>query len=296
MKRKIVLFAIVVAILISATACSSRTSSTFASATSQTDTVQQTENKESIEVINVVGKPADEAQDILEAAGFTNLTFEADKTGDSEYIIMKSNWTVTAQNPTESSSIAPDDEIILICKKTSEIEQENSTEKPTEKETEAPTEAPTETPNVYPESTYKVGQDMPAGEYVVFATSEYGGYYSVNRDSSGDLDSIISNNNFDYCDIVTVSNGQYFELSMAQAVPAADAQIDTSGDGTFRVGYEITAGEFKLQSTSEYGGYYAVYDSSYPDAEIVTNDNFEGTTYVTVSEGQYLKLSGCKIV
>lgn len=153
MKSKILSVILTVIVFLSVTSCGNNAydkENTEATVTTENiaeiSTESPTIKEESIEVVNVVGEPADEAQDILEAAGFTNLNFEADKTGDSDFIIMKSNWTVTAQNPTESSAIAPDDEITLICKKTSEIERENTTEKPTEKETEKPTEAPTEKP------------------------------------------------------------------------------------------------------------------------------------------------------
>lgn len=219
----------------------------------------------------------------------TLITFAINNCSDN-----LADTTITAA--TENTTAATTLPTMAGTEKPTEPPTEAPTEAPTEPPTEKPTEPPTEAQNIYPESTYKIGQDMPAGEYVIFASSEFGGYYSVNSDSRGEIDSIIGNDNFDYCAIVTVLDGQYLELKRAYAVPASEAKIDTSGDGTFRVGYEITAGEFKLQATSEYGGYYAVYDSSYPDAEIVTNDNFDGTTYITVSDGQYLLLTRCKIV
>lgn len=175
---------------------------------------------------------------------------------------------------------------------------EESTKAPTEAETEAPTEAQP-TVDIIKEGTYKVGTDIPAGEYCIFSMSEYGGYYSVNADSKGD--SIIGNENIDYNAFVTVSDGQYLEMSRAMAIPAEQIagsmyEIMTDGEGEFRIGIDLPAGEYKLQSTDdEIGAYYCVYDSSAPDAPIVTNDNFSGQTYITVSDGQYLMLNRCKI-
>lgn len=65
--------------------------------------------------------------------------------------------------------------------------------------------------------------------------------------------------------------------------------------GTYKVGKDgdIPAGEYKLTATSGLGGYYCVTESSAPDADIVGNDNFDNSTYVTVSDGDYLKLSDC---
>lgn len=168
------------------------------------------------------------------------------------------------------------------------------TEPPT---TQTPTEKPTER-ITYSAGTYKVGTDIPAGEYCIYCTSSVSGYYSVSTDSKGD--SIIGNRIFDYNTFVTIYDGQYLKLSRSMAVPvsAVDGtsyKIDTSKAGTLRVGTDILAGEYKLVINSDVNGYYCVYSSSDADADIVTNDNFEGQTYVTVSDGQYLLLSRCKI-
>lgn len=64
------------------------------------------------------------------------------------------------------------------------------------------------------------------------------------------------------------------------------------GEGTYLVGTDIQAGEYKLTGTSSDGsGYWEVKNSSAPDADRVGNDFFKGTSYVTVSDGQYLTLS-----
>ena len=66
------------------------------------------------------------------------------------------------------------------------------------------------------------------------------------------------------------------------------------GSGTYKVGADIPAGEYKLTVADDNDkGYWEVKNSSADDAEIVDNDNFEGSTYLTVTDGQHLKLSGC---
>ena len=84
----------------------------------------------------------------------------------------------------------------------------------TQNVTEAPTEPLTESniQKIYNSGVYKVGVDIPAGEYCVYAEYEdHGGYYCVSSDSAGD--SIIGNNNFDYNAFVTVYDGQYIQFS-----------------------------------------------------------------------------------
>ena len=64
-------------------------------------------------------------------------------------------------------------------------------------------------------------------------------------------------------------------------------------EGTSLVGSDIPAGTYKLITSSSYSGYWEVRNSAEPDAEIVGNENFDGSSYVTVSDGQYLTLSRC---
>lgn len=150
----------------------------------------------------------------------------------------------------------------------------------------------------YGPGTLKVGADIPAGEYIVISTENYGGYFSVNADANGD--DIIFNSMFDYNSIVTVNDGEYFELSRAKAYPfdqwCAQNTIDLSNTGVMlKVGVNIPAGDYQLSADSEDAGYYCIYSSSRQD-DIVANNLFEGQDYVSVSDGQYLELSRCTIV
>ncbi len=172
--------------------------------------------------------------------------------------------------------------------------------------TEAPTAVPTIAPTDEPEAvkynpgTYKVGVDIPAGEYVVFCDNTLTGYLEISSDSTGNLDSIIGNENFDYNSIVVLEDGQYFKITGAYAILIDEAgELNISGSGTFKIGTHLKAGEYKLECTDNILGYgYYEVDSAPTHTldSIVTNENFEGNTYVTVSDGQYLKISSAKIV
>lgn len=146
--------------------------------------------------------------------------------------------------------------------------------------------------------TYKVGTDIGAGEYVLFANSSISAYYAIKSDSTGSYGNIIANDNFKYNSIVTVSDGQYLELSRCTLSPISEVpQLDYTKGNMFKVGYHIPAGEYKLLANDVNSGYYAVLKN--PNSEIddiITNDNFEGQAYVTVKNGQYLELSRCRII
>lgn len=75
--------------------------------------------------------------------------------------------------------------------------------------------------------------------------------------------------------------------------PVEQVTVTTLTEGTYRVGTDIEAGEYKLTANSGTKGYWEVTGSSAPDAQIIGNDNFDGNAYVTVTDGQYLKLNRC---
>lgn len=159
-----------------------------------------------------------------------------------------------------------------------------------------PTQSPE--PTHYESGMYLVGKDISAGEYAVFAERSLG-YMEVASDSSGNFESILCNANFSYNTIVTLEDGRYFSMTGAYAVPMAEAQIDTTGSGMFKVGVNIPAGEYKIVVDEDAAmglGYLEVAsDSSHDFASIRTNDNIESSAYISVNEGEYLTLNECHI-
>lgn len=143
----------------------------------------------------------------------------------------------------------------------------------------------------YNEGQYKVGIDIPAGEYVLLSDYE-SAYFSVSSDANGD--DIIINDNFVYNSVITIDDGQYIELKRCYAVHTDDvAPLDKTKASMFRVGKDIPSGEYALVPDSE-DGYYCIYNDSH-QVDIISNNNFTGNTYVNVSDGQYLVLSRCSI-
>ena len=150
--------------------------------------------------------------------------------------------------------------------------------------------------------TYKVGTDISAGEYLVFSIGH--AYIESASDSSGNLESIIFNDNLmnDAHSYVTLKDGEYFKMTGGEMYPVEDAKsvIPEDGlyqDGMYKVGKDIPAGEYKVILTSNLGmGYLEVSsDSSHQLGSIITNDNVQADTYITVQENQYLKLQGLEI-
>jgi hypothetical protein len=153
--------------------------------------------------------------------------------------------------------------------------------------------------NVYEASTYKIGKDMPAGEYVLFAEDTDINYFQVSNDSSGSLTSISSNGVFKTNTIVNVDNGQYFNFTGCYAVPITEAStLDITKEGMFKIGLHLEPGEYQLWKLegSDISYYAIMKDSTHRMESIKTNGVLEGREYVTVEKGEYLELQGCYII
>lgn len=150
------------------------------------------------------------------------------------------------------------------------------------------------------EGMYKVGSDVPSGDYMIFDNGypNGGGYatYELSNSSSASYDDIIDASIIPRFSYIHINDGQYLSLSSCSLYSFDAAQfIDTSGEGEFRVGVDIPEGELKIIADSDYST-YSVNSSIDPtssstiDAGIVS-----GNAYVTVSSGQILRLSSCHI-
>ena len=156
---------------------------------------------------------------------------------------------------------------------------------------------PFEGMRTYYEGQYKVGRDFIAGEYVLLNTSDYSGYFAISSDANGR--DTIANGLFEVNSIITVYDGEYLELSRCIAIESTDFYssytIKTDRDGTMlKVGYDIMPGEYKLVAASGTQGYYSIYNDS-RQIDIVDNNLFKNSAWVTVKYGQYIVLSRCHI-
>ena len=149
--------------------------------------------------------------------------------------------------------------------------------------------------------TYKVGVDIEAGEYFIECTS-YNCYVQLSSDSKGTLDSIIANDNISTHTYITVRDGEYLTVTGGKFAPSSKVSAVSPisdgvyGEGMYKVGKDIPAGEYKIVATN-YCYIEVSSNSNHTLQSIITNDNIEvGTsTYITVKDGQYIKVSGGKI-
>lgn len=145
------------------------------------------------------------------------------------------------------------------------------------------------------EGKYKVGKDLPAGEYYVKCDS-YNLYIADSSDSSGDLDSVIYNLNTHGGVYITVEDGEYLEIQGGKLYKLDDSPDRGADDGKYKegmykVGDDIPAGEYTVKSTEDQGYIEVSSNSRHKVEDIVANDNFKTDKKVKLSNGQYLTLS-----
>lgn len=147
--------------------------------------------------------------------------------------------------------------------------------------------------------------DIPQGEYAFVSFDGSGKYYSE-EDEAGN---IIDNENFSSFGYVYVhgagnisTRGVLISSASLQTLGVTGAKdlyeklndmSDYKSSGMYKVGTDIVAGQYTLQSQGS--GYVAVLTGPVGNNDIVDNENFNGRHSVTVKNGQYLSLNRAEI-
>lgn len=164
----------------------------------------------------------------------------------------------------------------------------------------ATTKATQDVPKVktYSAGQYKIGKDLPAGEYVVISNGD--SYIELASDSTGNFSSIIANDVFKNRSVITVQDGQYLKVQRgtiyaAKDTPKVELKNGMLPSGMYKVGIDFPAGEYKVTSNGGDSYIEVSRDSSHNMSSIISNDLFTGDRYIQVSDGQYLKFFNCEV-
>lgn len=151
------------------------------------------------------------------------------------------------------------------------------------------------------EGNYRVGTDIPAGDYCALQTAGNNGYYCIYNNTS--KNDIIDNDIFYNQAFFRVADGQYLNISRCKIALASDATLSIQpdadgfyGPGEYRVGIDIPAGEYQFAATNQNNtGYYCTY-SDITKENIDDNEIFKANAYYTVHTGQILSISRAKAI
>ena len=167
----------------------------------------------------------------------------------------------------------------------------------------------------YPNSTikYKVGKDIPAGQYVIIHDTQVGStdytYWALYKSKNG---SYIRNDGFSYTSIVTLKKGQYIEFNGGYAVPISKVnksifsvknlnKYSVKDGGTVKVGVGFGAGTYKftLAKGQSYGTVYIAskdrgLNLNYKYTRYLVSKSKKSVT-IKLKKGQYVEIEGCTV-
>ncbi|MFD3501392.1 hypothetical protein ACFWWT_20980 [Streptomyces sp. NPDC058676] len=150
----------------------------------------------------------------------------------------------------------------------------------------------------------EVGTDLKPGTYRTTGNSDGLCYWERAKDASGEMDSLLANDNVTGTSYVTVkATDKLFKSSDCNDWEAVDLKAKDSpasemaGDGgMFRVGADIAPGTYKSTGNADDSCYWERdKDAEHSMDSIVANNNVNGTAVVTISSSDvYFKTAGCK--
>ncbi|MCZ4514407.1 hypothetical protein O3Q52_41020 [Streptomyces sp. ActVer] len=151
---------------------------------------------------------------------------------------------------------------------------------------------------------FEVGSDVKPGTYRTTGNTDSVCYWERAKDASGEMDSILANDNVSGTSYVTIPAGdKLFKSSGCKDWEAVDAKATgtpatpVKGDGGMhRVGVDIAPGTYKSTGNTDDLCYWErTKDASHSMESILANNNVSGTAVVTVAAGDaYFKTTGCK--
>ncbi|WP_432587997.1 hypothetical protein ABVG11_22650 [Streptomyces sp. HD1123-B1] len=152
------------------------------------------------------------------------------------------------------------------------------------------------------DGTFEVGAEVKPGTYR--STGNTMCYWERAKDSSGEPDAILANDNVTGSTYVTVKASDKIFKSEGcedwEAVPATASgspKTGMTGDGMYRIGADIAPGTYKSTGNGGDDGCYweRSKDALHGVDSIIANENVSGNAIVTIgAKDAYFKTNGCK--
>ena len=154
------------------------------------------------------------------------------------------------------------------------------------------------TSSTYNPGWYKVGVNIPAGEYLLTSTNRYLPAYQIYND--GSYYRPTKTTQYPGNGFVTLRKGQYVQL-MNCKITKAPSKIAVKSSGTYRVGKDIAAGTYTIKKLKPNSSAYAdtasyyVYRNTYFDANPYEGKYNLMSETVTLTNGDVIMVQNAKI-
>ncbi|WP_030982973.1 hypothetical protein [Streptomyces sp. NRRL WC-3744] len=150
---------------------------------------------------------------------------------------------------------------------------------------------------------YQVGTDVKPGTYRTTGNDDGMCYWERAKDASGELDSLLANDNVSGTSYVTIKpTDKLFKSSGCEDWEAVDPKAkgtpasSMDGDGgMFKVGTDIAPGTYRSAGNADDSCYWErTKDAGHGLDSIIANNNVTGTAVVTISPSDaYFKTNDC---
>ncbi|MFH9084300.1 hypothetical protein [Streptomyces sp. NPDC017673] len=150
---------------------------------------------------------------------------------------------------------------------------------------------------------YQVGTDVKPGTYRTTGNDDGMCYWERAKDASGELDSLLANDNVSGTSYVTIKpTDKLFKSSGCEDWEAVDPKAkgtpasSMDGDGgMFKVGTDIAPGTYRSTGNADDSCYWErTKDAGHGLDSIIANNNVTGTAVVTISPSDaYFKTNDC---
>ncbi|MFI1357230.1 hypothetical protein ACH4TV_27140 [Streptomyces sp. NPDC020898] len=151
---------------------------------------------------------------------------------------------------------------------------------------------------------FQVGGDIKPGTYRTSGNTDGMCYWERAKDASGEIDSLLANDNVSGTSYVTLlATDKLFKSSGCKDWEAVDLKAKgtpaakmAGNGGMFRVGADIAPGTYRSAGNTDDLCYWErAKDASHSVDSIVANNNVNGTAVATISASDgYFKTTGCK--
>jgi hypothetical protein len=151
---------------------------------------------------------------------------------------------------------------------------------------------------------FQVGSDLKPGTYRTTGNSDGMCYWERAKDASGEMDSLLANDNVTGTSYVTVkATDKLFKSSdcndweaVAEKAKGSPASRMAGDGGMFAVGADIVPGTYRSKGNTDDSCYWErTKDAEHGIDSILANDNVNGTAVVKVGGSDaYFKTTGCK--
>ena len=152
----------------------------------------------------------------------------------------------------------------------------------------------------YDSGSYLIGQDIPAGDYLLVENDNAVFPSVVVREGVNEDSGLVSHHLINRQAVVRLKEGRWLTLTDARACPLSRATMTESeivDEGGYLVGTTLAAGKYRVSLIERAPlSSYSVYDGVLGSGEqLLKFEVIRETTELSLNDGEYVELSGCRL-